>query len=60
MKGHLSQKTAGKVANQANVKKLVFVHMYPICDQYDIISACREEFDGEVLVGEDLMEFELT
>jgi len=60
MKGHLSPTTAGKVASQANVKKLVFVHMYPICDQNDLISPCKKEFKGEVILGEDLMEFNLN
>ncbi len=60
MKGHLSPATAGKVACQANVKKLVFVHMYPICDQYDLIGACKKEFKGEIAVGKDLMKFELN
>ena len=57
--GHLTPTAAGKIAYQSNVKKLVFVHMYPICEQYDLISPCRKEFGGEILVGEDLMEFVL-
>jgi len=59
MKGHLSPTTAGKAAQKANVKKLVFLHMYPICDQHDLLTPCRKEFKGEVLVGEDSMRFEL-
>ena len=59
MKGHLSPVTAGKVAHEANAKKLVLVHMYPVCDQHDLIGACKKEFSGEVLIGEDLMRFEL-
>lgn len=57
MKGHLTPTTAGKVAQKADVKKLVLIHMYPICDTRDIKSICKKEFNGEVLVGEDLMEF---
>ena len=59
MKGHLSPTAAGKVAHQANVKKLVLVHMYPVCDEHDMITPCRKEFNGEVMVGEDLMRFEV-
>ena len=59
MKGHLSPVTAGKIAHKANVKKLVLVHMYPICDQNDLISSCKKEYAGEIIVGEDLMEFNL-
>ncbi len=60
MKGHLSPKGAGKLAREARVKKLVLVHMYPICDQYDLVSQCRKEFKGDVVVGKDLMEFSLN
>ena len=60
MKGHLSPLAAGKVAHQSNVKKLVLVHMYPICDQYDLVAPCKKEFNGEILVGEDLMQFEIA
>ncbi|MEE8317963.1 MAG: ribonuclease Z [Candidatus Omnitrophota bacterium] len=60
MKGHLSPTTAGRVAQQAQAKKVVFVHMYPICDREDLITPCKKEFKGEIVVGEDLMEFDLS
>ncbi|NQT75480.1 MAG: MBL fold metallo-hydrolase [Candidatus Omnitrophica bacterium] len=60
MKGHLSPKDAGRVARESNAKKLVLVHMYPVCDQYDMAAQCKKEFIGDVLVGEDLMRFELN
>lgn len=60
MKGHLSPRDAGKVARLSNAKKLVLVHTYPICEKYDLITPCKKEFDGEVMVGKDLMEFKLT
>ena len=59
MKGHLSPLTACKIANSAGVKKLVLVHMYPICDEYELVGLCKKEFGGEILTGEDLMEFEI-
>lgn len=59
MPGHLSPKEVGIVARTANAKKLVLVHMYPVCDQHDLIKPCKKEFSGEVLLGEDLMEFKL-
>ncbi len=60
MKGHLSPTTAGRVAQQAQAKKVVFVHMYPICDHEDLVTPCKKEFKGEIVVGEDLMEFDLS
>ncbi len=60
MKGHLTPTGAGKVARQSNAKKLVLVHMYPVCERYDLIGSCRKEFNGKIVVGEDLMRFELN
>lgn len=60
MEGHLTPITAGKVAAQSNAKKLALVHMYPVCDQENILDACKKEFSGEVMVGEDLMSFEVA
>ncbi|MFH1854223.1 MAG: MBL fold metallo-hydrolase [Candidatus Omnitrophota bacterium] len=59
MKGHLTPSGAARLASEADVKKLVLAHMYPVCDDYDLISACKESFGGEVVRGEDLMRFEL-
>lgn len=60
MDGHLTPTTAGKVAHQSKAKKVVFVHMYPICDRYDLVGPCKKEFGGEVTMGEDFTEFELN
>ncbi|MFC1621397.1 MBL fold metallo-hydrolase [Candidatus Omnitrophota bacterium] len=56
MKGHLTPIEAGKVARQSRAKKLILMHMYPVCDQYDLVSQCKKEFNGEVIAGEDFME----
>ena len=53
--GHLNSTLAGKVARESNCKKLILTHFYPICDDYDILGECREEFSGEVVLAEDLM-----
>jgi ribonuclease BN (tRNA processing enzyme) len=55
IQGHLTPKLAGKVAKEAEAKKLVLTHFYPPCDEADIISQCREEFSGEIVLAEDLM-----
>lgn len=59
MKGHMTPSSAAKLAQKAGVKKLVLVHMYPVCDRYDLLSSCKKVFGGEVVIGEDLMEFDL-
>ncbi len=53
--GHLNSTLAGRIARESNCRKLILTHFYPICDDYDILGQCREEFDGEIVLAEDLM-----
>jgi ribonuclease BN (tRNA processing enzyme) len=57
--GHLNSTLAGKIARESNCKKLILTHFYPICDDYDILEECREEFSGEIVLAEDLMTIEV-
>ena len=57
--GHLTPKKAGEMAKAAGCKKLVLTHIYPICADYDLISECKQTYDGDVLLAEDGMRFEL-
>jgi ribonuclease BN (tRNA processing enzyme) len=59
-KGHLSAKECGLVAQKAGVKKLLLSHLYP-ADSPDIdrVYESRNVFDGEIVLAEDLMEFEI-
>ena len=55
IEGHLTPSLAGRIATEANCKKLLLTHLYPQCDRVDILSQCRQTFNGEVAVAEDLM-----
>jgi ribonuclease BN (tRNA processing enzyme) len=60
MRGHLSASECGKVAKQANVKRLLLSHLYPVPrDQDQRLEQCRSIFDGDVRLAEDLMEIEV-
>ncbi len=59
VEGHLNSSLAGRVAREAHCRKLILTHFYPICDQYDILGQCKEEFGGEIVVAEDLMTVEI-
>jgi ribonuclease BN (tRNA processing enzyme) len=59
VEGHLNATLAGKIARESNCKKLVLTHFYPICDDYDILGQCREEFSGDIILAEDLMSIEI-
>jgi len=53
--GHMTPGEAGIVAREAGVKRLVLTHFYPNCDENDMLGPCRKEFQGPVLIAEDLM-----
>ena len=58
--GHLTPSLAGKMASEANVKKLALTHFYPQCDDADIESQCRKTYIGPLVLAKDLMTFELS
>ena len=55
--GHCSPGTAGRIAADAGVGRLVLTHFYPPCDApgVDIAGEARATFAGEILLGYDLM-----
>lgn len=57
--GHLTPTLAGKIAAQAGVDKLILTHLYPPCDEEDILRPCLEQFDGHVIIAMDLMRIEI-
>ncbi|HUL28900.1 MAG TPA: MBL fold metallo-hydrolase, partial [Thermodesulfobacteriota bacterium] len=55
IEGHLTPSLAGRIASESRCKKLLLTHLYPVCDQYDVVHQCRQAFEGEIILGEDLM-----
>jgi ribonuclease BN (tRNA processing enzyme) len=55
IEGHLTPSLAGKVGVEAHCKKLLLVHLYPQCDEVDILEQCRQVYKGQILIAEDLM-----
>lgn len=53
VEGHTTPSLAGRMAAEAGCKKLLLTHLYPTCDDYDLIDPCRMHFKGEVIVAED-------
>lgn len=60
VKGHLSARECGLVAEKAGVRKLVLSHIYPSDSPENCrVSESREEFRGDIVLAEDLMEINL-
>ena len=59
VEGHLTPSLAGRIASESQCKRLLLTHLYPICDQYDILTQCRQFYQGEIILGEDLMRIKI-
>ena len=58
--GHLSAKECGRIASKAGVKKLVLSHLYPAESPDNArVQESREDFKGDIVLAEDLMEITL-
>jgi ribonuclease BN (tRNA processing enzyme) len=57
--GHLTPSLAGRIARESRCKRLLLTHLYPICDQYDILNQCKQAYSGEIILGEDLMRIKI-
>lgn len=53
--GHLTPFLAGRIAHEAGCTRLCLTHLYPPCDQSDIVKECHNVFRGEVILAEDMM-----
>ena len=53
--GHSSPEEAGRIAEQAGVKKLYLIHYPPEVDDADWLSQAQAVFSGEVILAKDLM-----
>ncbi len=60
VEGHLTPSLAGRIASESRCKKLILTHFYPPCDSVDILSQCKEVFDGEIILAEDLMKIRVS
>jgi len=57
--GHLTPSLAGRIAQAANVKRLVLTHFYPVCEDVDIENQCRNTYNGLIVLARDLMTLNL-
>ncbi len=59
VEGHLTPSLAGRIAFESRCKKLLLTHLYPVCDQFDIVHQCRQTYEGEIVLGEDLLKIRI-
>ncbi len=54
--GHLTPAQAGQLASMSGAKKLVLVHFYPEVLATDIAGECRKHYNGELILGRDMLQ----
>jgi ribonuclease BN (tRNA processing enzyme) len=59
VEGHLTPSLAGKIGLESHCKRLLLTHFYPICDQFDILKECGQDYKGNILLAEDLMRIKI-
>jgi ribonuclease BN (tRNA processing enzyme) len=59
VEGHLTPSLAGRIGLESRCKRLLLTHLYPICDQFDILKQCGQVYKGETILGEDLMRIKI-
>lgn len=57
--GHMTPALAGEMASRADARRLVLTHLYPACDEVDIVKQAGRTYKGPVMAAEDLMSFVL-
>lgn len=57
---HLTSLQVGELCQKSKVKKVVLSHIMPVCYDKDLVGDVKKKFDGEIVLGEDLMQFEIN
>jgi len=59
MNGHLTPTLAATIAAESGCNHLLLTHLYPACENIDIMSICRKIYSGNITIAHDLMRLEL-
>lgn len=57
--GHLTPAQAGHLASLSGVQKLMLVHFYPEVMSTDITGECRKFYNGELILGRDMLQIKV-
>ena len=57
--GHLTPSVVARIASEAGVRRVVLTHIYPAAEDMDLVTEVGRGFEGEIVVAEDGLEFEV-
>jgi ribonuclease BN (tRNA processing enzyme) len=60
VRGHMTARDCGQVAQDAGVHRLILSHFYPVAERYDVVGQAREEFNGRTDMARDRMRIEIS
>jgi ribonuclease BN (tRNA processing enzyme) len=58
--GHLTPSEAGQIGTSAKVGRLLLLHFYPETLKTDIAAECRRTYQGELILGSDLLHLSIS
>ena len=56
LKGHLTPNEVIRTVNAAKPKKVIVTHLYPECDQENVVETIRNSVETEIVEAQDLLE----
>ena len=56
IKGHLTPAQTGRLASMSGAKKMMLIHFYPEVLSTDITGECRKFYNGELILGRDMLQ----
>lgn len=57
--GHLTPGEVIEIANKSRAVRVVVTHLYPVCDEADVVGRIRENVRAEVIGAEDFLRIEI-
>jgi ribonuclease BN (tRNA processing enzyme) len=58
--GHLTPSEAGQIGTLAKVGRLLLLHFYPETLKTNVVGECRRTFQGELILGSDLLHLSIS
>ncbi|MEW6145086.1 MAG: ribonuclease Z [Thermodesulfobacteriota bacterium] len=57
--GHLTPGEVIEIANMSEAKRIIVTHLYPACDEMNVVERIRKGVNAEVIEARDLLEIEI-
>lgn len=59
VEGHLTPAEVRRIADESGAKRVILTHLYPVCDERDLLALARNRIGSDLVVAEDFLEIAL-